>query len=105
MRLDQINFAVIHDFIAAKLASGLSKKSINSYLTVLRRSLVIAKKRELIRSVPEIEWLRAPKPSFDFLDFEEADRLGRRRPGERPRSTSAGRSRGMSGGPQSRKTT
>jgi hypothetical protein len=25
--------------------------------------------------VPEIEWLRAPKPDFDFLDFDEADRL------------------------------
>jgi hypothetical protein len=37
--------------------------------------LVVAKKRGLIASVPEIEWLLAPKPEFYFLDFEEAERL------------------------------
>jgi hypothetical protein len=26
-------------------------------------------------TVPEIEWLRASKRDFDFLDFDEADRL------------------------------
>jgi len=42
---------------------------------VLRRLLVVAKKRELIEAVPEIEWLKAPKPDFDFLTFDEAARL------------------------------
>lgn len=37
--------------------------------------LVIARKRGLIATVPEIDWLRAPPQEFDFLDFEEADRL------------------------------
>ena len=37
--------------------------------------LVVAKKRELIEAVPEIEWLKAPKPDFDFLTFDEAARL------------------------------
>ena len=37
--------------------------------------LVIARKRGLIGAVPEIEWMRAERPDFDFLDFEEADRL------------------------------
>lgn len=82
MRLDQINFAAIQDFIAEELASGLSKKSVNNYLTVLRRSLVVAKKRDLIPSVPEIEWLRAPKPEFDSLHFEEAERLVKAADGE-----------------------
>ena len=48
--------------------------------------LVVAKKRELIEAVPEIEWLKAPKPEFDFLTFEEAERArgcGRRRSGAR----------------------
>ena len=53
----------------------LSKKTVNNHLTVLRRLLLVAKKRGLIQAVPEIEWLKAPKPEFDFLDFEEAERL------------------------------
>ena len=33
--------------------------------------------------VPEIDWLRAPKPDFDFPDFDEADRLVTAADGER----------------------
>ncbi len=74
-RIDKIRFADIQDFVASRLEMGLKKKTVNNFLTILRRSLVVAKKRQLIESVPEIEWLRAPKPDFDFLDFEEAERL------------------------------
>jgi hypothetical protein len=34
-----------------------------------------SRKRGLIDSVPEVEWLKGDKPDFDFLDFEEAERL------------------------------
>lgn len=68
--------------MAAKLAGELSKKTINNHLTVLRRSLVVAKKRGLIAAVPEIEWLRAPKPELDFLDFKESERLVKGADGE-----------------------
>jgi integrase len=44
-------------------------------LTVLRRLLVVAKKRGLIAHVPEVEWLKPPRPDIDFLSFEDADRL------------------------------
>jgi integrase len=44
--------------------------------------LVVAKKRELIEAVPEVEWLKAPRPEFDFLDFEEAERLVAKADGE-----------------------
>lgn len=53
----------------------LSQKTINNVLTVLRRLLAVARKRGIIASVPEVEWLRPPAPEFDFLTFEEADRL------------------------------
>jgi hypothetical protein len=43
-------------------------KSINNVLTVLRRMLVIARKRGLIATVPEIDWLKVPPDEFDFLD-------------------------------------
>lgn len=79
-KLDQIGYADIQDYAAQKTLvkedkPGLSKKTVNNHLTVLRRILVVAKKRRLIDIVPEIEWLRAPKPDFDFLDFGETDRL------------------------------
>jgi integrase len=73
--LDRIGFANIQDYVASKTRKGLSKKTINNHLTVLRRLLVVAKKRGLIASVPEIEWLKAAKPEFDFLDYGEAQRL------------------------------
>lgn len=73
-KLDGITYALIQDYTAMK-ARKLSKKTINNHLSVLRRLLVVAKKRGIIDAVPEIEWLRAPDPEFDFLDFEEAERL------------------------------
>lgn len=73
-RLSDISYAAIQDY-AAKKAQKLAKKTVNNHLTVLRRLLVVAKKRGVIQAIPEIEWLKAPDPEFDFLDFEEADRL------------------------------
>ena len=79
-RLDAIGYADIQDYAAMKVKgpgnlNGLCPKTVNNHLTVLRRFLVVARKRGLIEAVPEIEWLKSPKPEFDFLDFEEADRL------------------------------
>jgi integrase len=94
LRLDQVTYAVIEDFKlalaqtpintgktyvgvkqATKSTRKLSKKSINNVLTVLRRMLVVARKRGLIASVPDFEWLKSELPEFDFLDFNEAERL------------------------------
>jgi integrase len=74
LRLNQIDYAVIQDYAAAK-SRKLAKKTVNNHLTVLRRLLVVAKKRGLIAAIPEIEWLKVPDPDFDFLTFEEAERL------------------------------
>ena len=68
-------YAEIQDFAAKTIEKKRSKKTVNNRLTVVRRLLVVAKKQELIEAVPEIEWLKAPKPDFDFLDFDEAARL------------------------------
>ena len=54
---------------------GLSPKTIDNCLTVLRRMLVVARTRGLIDRVPEVEWLKAERPELDLLDFEAADRL------------------------------
>ena len=87
LRLDHVTYAVIEDLkieLARKPARNkseatvppkLSAKSINNCLTILRRMLVIARKRGLIAAVPEVDWLKVPAQEFDFLDFEEANRL------------------------------
>ncbi len=91
LRLDQVTYAVIEDLkiALAKKPIGnaerrkdapeperkLSPKTINNCLTVLRRMLVVARKRGIISSVPEVEWLKTTRPEFDFLDFEEGERL------------------------------
>jgi len=75
LRLDDIGERRIEAYKAKKLDDGLAKKTVNNHLTVLRRMLVLARRYKLIEHVPEVMWLRAPKPEFDFLTFEEADRL------------------------------
>ena len=72
--LDQVTFAAIEDMKHAALET-LSAKTANNVLTVLRRLLELARRRGVIEAVPDIEWLRAAQPTFDFLDFAEADRL------------------------------
>jgi integrase len=74
-RLDEVTYSAIQDFKVRKVSEGLSKKTVNNYLTVLRRMLVVARKRGLIEKVPEIEWLKVARQEFDFLDFDEAGRL------------------------------
>lgn len=74
-RIDRIGYAKIEKFKAKQLSSGATAKSVNNRLTVLRRMFVIAKKSGRLGSVPEVQWLKAPKPTFTFLDFESAERL------------------------------
>ncbi|MDY0004857.1 MAG: site-specific integrase, partial [Polyangia bacterium] len=75
MRLDEIKQRDIERYKSQKLALDLSPKTINNQLTVLRRLLAVAVEWEIIPVVPPIKWLRVPPQSFDFLDFEEAERL------------------------------
>jgi integrase len=77
MPLNAITFARIEDFKNRLTAGedGLSGKTGNNILTVLRRLLVLANKRGLLASVPEIEWFPTTPGKFDFLTFEEADDL------------------------------
>ncbi len=94
LRLNEVTYAVIEDFklalaqtpintgktyvgvkLETKSTKNLSGKTINNVLTVLRRMLVVARKRGLIAFVPDVEWLKSERPEFDFLDFNEAERL------------------------------
>jgi integrase len=74
-KLDGVRYAEVQDFKLKLLSGGLARKTVNNILTVLRRMLEIARKRELIAVVPEMEWLKVPASEFDFLTVEEAERL------------------------------
>jgi integrase len=78
--LDRVDYAAIEDFKLGLLKAtatrpALSPKTVNNILTVLRRLLAVAAKRGTIAGVPEIEWLHVERPDFDFLTFDECDRL------------------------------
>jgi integrase len=75
MRLDEITAAKVETYKAEKLAAGLAAKSINNHLIVLKRALSIAVERELLTVAPKVKKLKLPPQSFEFLDFDEADRF------------------------------
>lgn len=88
VHLNEVTYAAIEDLKHALMKPrkilyrgkwidviALGHKSINNVLSVLRRLLVVAMKRGLIVSVPDVEWLAEPQPDFDFLDFKEADAM------------------------------
>jgi len=47
LRLDRVTYAGIQDFKVQKIADGIAKKTVNNFLTVLRRMLVIARSESL----------------------------------------------------------
>ena len=57
------------------LKRNLSPKTVNNALAVLSKMLRYAEDIEILDKVPRVKMLKVPKPDFDFLTFEEADRL------------------------------
>ncbi|WP_342378123.1 tyrosine-type recombinase/integrase [Myxococcus stipitatus] len=53
----------------------LSLKSINNVLTVLHKLLALAHEQGVLEHVPRVKLFKTKKPAFDFLTFEEAERL------------------------------
>lgn len=58
-----------------KQSKGLSRKTLNNHLAVLRKLLDVAVEWEILAHLPRIKWLKVEEPEFDFLTFREADRL------------------------------
>jgi integrase len=73
--LDGIGVGDVEAYKLARLADGLSKKSINNHLIVLNRILRLAHVLGHIGSARSFKLFRITPAGFDFLDFEEADRL------------------------------
>jgi integrase len=74
-RIDKIGAKEIEKYKNKKLKEGLSPKTINNHLTVLRRCLSLAAEWEIIDFNLKLKWMKVPKQKFDFLTFEEAERL------------------------------
>lgn len=74
-RLDEIGPYEIEAFKAKKIEQGLSHKTINNVLTVLGRMFSLAVEWKVLERVPPMKWMKSPRPEFDFLTFDEADRL------------------------------
>ncbi|RKH78794.1 site-specific integrase [Corallococcus sp. AB045] len=100
MALDAIGLAEVEDFKAAmrkkhsgararkeapsraalRLRKGsgpppMSPRYINNTLTVLHKLLTLAQEQGVIAHVPRVKLLKTRKPAFDFLTFDEAERL------------------------------
>jgi integrase len=75
MHLDEIGPREIERFKSNMLDAGMSPKTTNNYLSMLRRILTLAAEWRIISHVPPVKWLKCPPSKFDFLDFGEADRL------------------------------
>lgn len=74
-RLDTITTRDVEAYVAGKLQSGLKAKTVNNQIAVVSRMFRIAKKWEIVEKIPEVTFLKVQLPEFDFLDFEESDRL------------------------------
>lgn len=75
-RLDQIGPREIEAYKARRLDDGLSNKTVNEELAILSKLLDFANEiGDLPTSPPKIRRLKTQAPSFDFLDFDEAERL------------------------------
>lgn len=58
-----------------QVGKPLSAKSINNILGILTKLLNLAEEHGVIDRAPKCRPLKAPKPSFDYLSFDEADRF------------------------------
>jgi len=75
LRLDAIGPREVNRFCREQEKAGCKPKTINNQLAVLSSMLTTAAEWELIDKPPRIRFLRVPPQPFDFLDFDEADRL------------------------------
>ncbi|MDD5309007.1 MAG: site-specific integrase [Deltaproteobacteria bacterium] len=75
LKLDDIRIREIDGMIADLISRGLSAKSVNNVLATLGKMLRYAEEIELLPKAPRIKLLKVPPSDYDFLDFDEADRL------------------------------
>ncbi len=73
--LDEIRVRDIDNLKGMLLKKNLKAKTVNNALATLSKLLRYAEEIEIIEKAPSIRLLKVDDPEFDFLTFEEADRL------------------------------
>jgi integrase len=73
--LDGITAQDVEHLKARFLDGGLSRKRVNNILNVLSKILRYAEELEVISKIPRIKALKVAPQKFDFLTFEEFERL------------------------------
>lgn len=72
LQLAEISSDRVEQYKADKLADGLSPKSVNNHLTILRKSLDCACEWRLLAVVPRMRWLRCTRPPIRYLQDHES---------------------------------
>jgi len=75
IRLNALSPLAIESFKAEKRRAGLKAKTLRNQLAVLSKLLNLAVELGLVMQVPRVRGIRVEEPDFEFLDFDEADRL------------------------------
>lgn len=74
-RLDEIATRDVEKFKADKLKAGLAPKTVNNMLSCLGKTLRYAAENDIIDKIPRLRFVKVFETPFDFLDFEEYERL------------------------------
>lgn len=75
LALAEITSLRVEQFKASLLEKGLSPKSINNYLSILRKCLDTAVEWDLLPSLPRIRWLKSAVPAVTHLSSGEVNEL------------------------------
>lgn len=75
IRIADINTQSIDEYKSSKRVAGLSAKTINNHLTILRKALDTACDWQILETIPRIKFLPAEEAEFKFLVPNEAERL------------------------------
>lgn len=75
LQLDKINNRNIEEYKAKKVKNGLSHKTINNHLTMLRKCLGTAQEWNLLEHLPRIKMLRVNPPKTTYLSSGECNQL------------------------------
>lgn len=75
LTLEEIDALAIERFKTKKVKQGLSPKTVNNHLSILRKSLSCAKDWGYLDRLPTFKWLKTVQPKINFLVKREQDLL------------------------------
>jgi integrase len=74
-RLDKIREVDIIDYRTKRLKDGVSPRTVNTDVLALRGLLKLAKREGIIKSLPEVEWLKVKTPKRDLFTVADLEAL------------------------------